>query len=206
MELVPGNPAFQAGDAADVGHVEAVVAGSGAARPRPAGPTRQSSRLECGSGRPSRHLAAGQETSGSCTPASAGMAATITAVFSMPERRADPGTGSPGAAGRTASDLACRDGVSPPGAWGIRRARRLRRRSPGRPAGHPGPPDHARRAGRVSNNPGLTRDAARQRGYGRLAPWLLEVRLTGGPLSELRRQAAAGILPRWRDGLRVPAL
>jgi len=54
----------------------------------------------------------------------------------------------------------------------------------------------------VSNNPGLTGDAARQRGYARLLPWLLEVRLLGGPLCGLRGHAA-GILPRWRAGLRV---
>jgi hypothetical protein len=70
----------------------------------------------------------------------------------------------------------------------------------------PWPADHARRAGRVSNNPGLTGDAARQRGCGRVVAWLPEVRLTGGPLCGLRGQAAAAILPRWRDGLRVPAL
>jgi hypothetical protein len=47
----------------------------------------------------------------------------------------------------------------------------------------------------VSKNPGLARDAARQRGYGRLVPRLLEVRLIGGPRCGLRGHAA-GILPR----------
>jgi hypothetical protein len=57
----------------------------------------------------------------------------------------------------------------------------------------------------VSHNPGLTRDAARQRGYGRLLAWLPEVRLIGGPRCPLGGRAAA-ILSRWRAGLGVPAL
>jgi hypothetical protein len=137
----------------------------------------------------------------------AGIAAAITAIVSAPWRARYPWPGFTWRMPRrTAADLACRYGLARPGAWAIRRVWRLRGRFPGRPAGHLGRPDHARGTGRVSNNPGLTRDTARQRGYGHHVPWLLEVMLIGGPLCGLRGRAAAGILPRWRDGLRVPAL
>ncbi len=74
--------------------------------------------------------------------------------------------------------------------------------SPGRPAGHPGRLDHARRSGTVSKNPGLTRDATRQREYGRLLPGLPQVRLIADPL---RGHPAAWLLPSWAAGFRVPA-
>ncbi len=73
----------------------------------------------------------------------------------------------------------------------VRHVWRLGRRSPGRPAGYPGRPDHAGRTGRVTSgvgNPGLTGDAAWQRGCGRLITGLREVRLAAGALG---RRAAS---------------
>lgn len=131
------------------------------------------------------------------TMTAAGTAAAITVMVGAHGRARCPWPGLTwGMAGRTASDSQCRYGLARPVPGGIRHALRLRRRFPGRPAGHPGPPDHARRTGRVSDNPGLTGDAARQPGYGRLVPWLPEARLIAGPLCGLRCQAAARILPR----------
>src|SRR5260370_703870 len=80
---------------------------------------------------------------------------------------------------------------------GIRHVWWLRRRFPGRLAGHPGWPGHAR----ISSNTGLTRAAARQRECRWLVPRLPQVKLIVGPLGG----DAAGLPPSWAAGLRGPA-
>src|SRR5260221_6254046 len=80
---------------------------------------------------------------------------------------------------------------------GIRHVWWLRRRFPGRLAGHPGWPGHAR----ISSNTGLTRAAARQRECRWLVPRLPQVKLIVGPLGG----DAARLLPSSSAGFLVPA-